>query len=521
MKEHLKKADIFGLAIITAALIAYSVRSIWNVYQTAAVIAGGVLVLLSIAAKFQDIQRGLGRRSARFGVNSATSIALLIAVLAMVNYLGAQHQKRVDLTSQQVYSLTEQSLNVAQQVNQDLHIKAFYPGGDYVPTRDLLRLYSDRNKKITFEFIDPDKQPQVAQQYRVTAYGDFNNPMTGQSFRYGTLVLEMGDKTQRIEKQSEAVREEDVTNALMKIVKGERKTLYFIQGHGEHNLDSTERNGFNSTRMALETENYIVKPLNLASEGKVPDDAAVVGMIGPATEPFPNELELLDGYLKKGGSVLIMLDPAPSASVSDFLKKWSVDVGDNFIVDATGVGRLFGAGPTVPLVTNYGSHKITERFNVMTFFPLVRSVSPVVPPVDGLNVETLISSADRSWGETDMKSAEATLDESKDLKGPVPLAVVVTKDLGENKKSRLIVFGDSDFPTNGFFNLQGNGNLFMNTVTWLAQDEGFISIRPKNPDDRRLTMTEAQGRLLSYFSILLLPMGILIAGVSVWIKRRK
>ena len=186
--------------------------------------------------------------------------------------------------------------------------------------------------------------------------------------------------------------------------------------------------------------------------------------------------------------------------------------------------RLF-QGPTLcvePIVDTYNtSHPVTRDFKERTLFPLVRSVAPLMPPVNGVNAEQLVASNERSWGETNMKSTQAEFDPKTDLKGPVSLAVAATKDLGENKKSRLVVYGDSDFPSNGFFGLQGNGNLFLNTVSWLAQDESFISIRPKNPEDRRLTMTEAQGRLASYVMLLLLPAGILITGVSVWMKRRK
>lgn len=521
MKEHLKKADVLGLTLVAASLISYSVRSIWSMYQTIAVVLGAILVVASVAVKFQDIRRGLGRRSSRFGINSATSVGLLIGILALVNYLGAQHVKRVDMTTEKIYSLSDQSVSVAQQIKNDLRIKAFYPGGDYAPARDLLNLFKGKNPKIQYEFVDPDKQPQVAQQHNVTAYGDFQNPMSGESFRYGTLILEMAGKTERIEKQSEPLREEDVTNALMKIVKGEKKTIYFTEGHGEKKIEDTDRTGYNTARAALEKESYVIKKVNLVSEGKVPADASVLIMAGPASEPFPNEMDLIDAYLNGGGSALIMLDPAPNASITDFMKKWSINVGNNFVLDASGVGRLFGAGPQIPLVTNYGNHKITERFNVMTFFPLARSVAPASPAAEGVTTEQLLSSSERSWGETDMKSTEASMDEKVDLKGPVSLAVVATKDQGENKKSRLVVYGDSDFAANGFFGLQGNGNLFLNTVTWLAQDESFISIRPKSPDDRRLTMTEAQGRMVSYVSVLLLPLSILLAGVSVWMKRRK
>jgi ABC-type uncharacterized transport system involved in gliding motility auxiliary subunit len=521
MKEHLKKADILGLALIASAVIRYNIQNVWGIYEWIALAAGAALVIASVVVKSGEIRTNLGRRSARFGINSAVSVLLLVGILAFVNYLGAQHVKRVDMTTEKIYSLSDQSVSVAQQVKQDLKIKAFYPGGDYAPAKDLLELFKAKNNKISYEFIDPDKQPQVAQQYQVTQYGDFQNPMTGETFRYGTLILEMSGKTQRIEKQSEPVREEDLTNALMKIVKGEKKTIYFVQGHGERSIEDTEKTGYSMAKAGLEKENYVLKTINLVQENKIPDDASVLVMLGPTSEPFPNEVDLIDGFLNKGGSAAIFLDPPPAASLKDFMTKWSIDAGNNFVVDASGVGRLFGAGPSIPLVTNYGRHKITERFNVMTFFPLVRSVSPAKAPVSGITVEELLKSNERSWAESDMKSNQASFDEKTDIKGPVSLAVVATKDLGENKKTRMAVFGDSDFASNQGFGLQGNGNLFLNTISWLAQDESFISIRPKNPEDRRLTMTEAQGRLVSYVMLLFLPVGVLVAGVSVWMKRRK
>src|SRR4051812_4658652 len=122
MKEQLKKADLLGLAIIAAAVISYSVRSVWSVYQTVAVVIGGLLVVASLVLKAEEIRTTLGRRSARFGINSATSVLLLIGILAFVNYLGAQHVKRVDTTTEKIYSLSDQSVSVAQQVKQDLKI---------------------------------------------------------------------------------------------------------------------------------------------------------------------------------------------------------------------------------------------------------------------------------------------------------------------------------------------------------------------------------------------------------------
>ena len=521
MKNILKKLDTFGWAIAGAAVLAYIIRGSWTTYQAIAVGTGIALVVVASALKFDQIRGRLRRRSARFGINSMVSVLLFTGVLGFANYLGVRHQKRVDLTAEQIYSLSEQSLNVAAQVEEDVRVKAFYPGGDYAPARDLLDLYRLRNGRISFEFVDPDRDPQIAQQYEVSAYGDFQNPMTGEAFRYGTVVLEMGDRSERIEKQSEPLREEDITNALTKLVKGEAKTIVFIEGHGEKRIDETDRSGLDIARNALEKENYTVRTLNLVQEGAVPEDASLLVVAGPSSEPFAEELDMIGEYLDGGGSVLILLDPPPTPGLEDFLKQWSIEVGGNFIVDASGVGRLFGAGPTIPMVASYTNHRITERFNVMTFFPLARSVSPAADAAEGIVVDKLLETNEQSWGETTLDAAEVSFDEGTDMEGPVSLAVVATKDLGEDRKTRLVVYGDSDFASNGYFESQGNGNLFLNTVSWLAEDESFIAIRPKQPEDRRLTLTDAEGRLSLYVSIVLLPLSILVAGTFVWVKRRK
>src|SRR6185436_4463292 len=181
---------------------------------------------------------------------------------------------------------------------------------------------------------------------------------------------------------------------------------------------------------------------------------------------------------------------------------------------------LLGMGPAAPLVASYGAHPITEHMRVMTFFPLARSVTPEATLPEGVTADKLLNTNERSWGEVDTKGGEAEFNEGKDLKGPVTLAVAVTKTAGE-KKARLVVYGDSDFASNQYVGTAGNGNLFSNTVNWLARDESFISIKPKSPEDRRIELTEAQGRLVTIVMIWMLPLGILIAGVSVFVKRRR
>ncbi len=182
----------------------------------------------------------------------------------------------------------------------------------------------------------------------------------------------MGDKTERVEKQSEPLREEDITNTLMKIEKGEKKTIYFTQGHGEKKMDDTDRTGYSQAAADLAKENYTVKGINLVTENKIPEDTSVIVVAGPTAELFPNEIEMLNDYLKGGGSELIMLDPK-GATMKDLMAQWGIDVGNNIVVDPSGIGRLLGMGPAAPVaVGNYGTHPITEHMRVMTFFPLAQ-----------------------------------------------------------------------------------------------------------------------------------------------------
>jgi ABC-type uncharacterized transport system involved in gliding motility auxiliary subunit len=521
MKEQLKKADIFGLVFIASALISYWRSKTWTNYQWGFVIAGAILIVIALVLKQQEIRAGMGRRSTKFGINSGISVLLFLGVLGLVNYLGERHQKRFDLTTERLHSLGEESVKVAAQVNENLRVKAFYPNADEPTVRELLQLYSHQNNKISVEFVDPDKDPQAAKQYQVEVYGMMRNPLTREQRAFGTVIFDMGNgKIERIEKQ-DTPTEEDVTNSLMKLVKGEKKTVYFVEGHGEKSINSTEREGYQVANGALGKDGYNVKTLSLVREEKVPADASAIVIAGPVTEPFPQEMDKVDAYLNSGGSVLLMLDPPPAAALKDFTEKWSVVVGNNRVIDATGMGQLLGRGPDTPLVMGYTDHKIVERFNVMTFFPLARSVAPAKTPAQGLSVQPLIETAERSWGESDLKSNEVGFDEKVDVKGPVPIATVVTKDIEGGKKARLIVFGDSDFPINANFSNQGNGNLFLNTVKWLAGDESFIAIKTKSPADRPLTMTETGGRTVGLLVVFVLPIAVLVAGVLVWVRRRK
>jgi ABC-type uncharacterized transport system involved in gliding motility auxiliary subunit len=293
--------------------------------------------------------------------------------------------------------------------------------------------------------------------------------------------------------------------------------------------------------MALEGDNYDVAKLVLAQEKDVPADASVVVIAGPKTDLLQTEADALERFLKKGGHVFVMVDPAtddkaPATPVLDaFLKDWDFQADKDVVVDASGMGQLIGTDASVPVVATYPSHPITDRFNVITAFPLARSITPILPASNGRAAVPLIQTSARSWGETDMtqlKSGRVELNADKgDKPGPVTIGAVVATNATDVPKdaakadqrppeSRFVTIGDSDFAANYAIRIQGNQDLFLNTVNWLAQQENLISIRPKAPSDSRLTMTQQQATAVLFMSLLVVPALVFGTGVYTWWRKR-
>jgi ABC-type uncharacterized transport system involved in gliding motility auxiliary subunit len=295
----------------------------------------------------------------------------------------------------------------------------------------------------------------------------------------------------------------------------------------------------------LTSDNFAVEKLVLAQQAAVPDDASVVIVAGPTTDFYPNEVESLRKYLRKGGKALFMLDPPDKAdsaalpNLTTLVKEYGVDVGDNVIVDVSGIGQLLGTDASVPVAANYPQHPITENFNLLTAYAFARAVTPAAGNTQGPTAMTFIETSPRSWAETDVKTLTTTgrveMEEAQgDKPGPVSVGAAVsitapdapaptagTAGTDERKpETRVAVIGDSDFPSNAWLGIRGNRDLFLNTVNWLAQQENLIAVRPRQADDRRITLTADQQRRIVWLSLLFIPGAVLGAGVYTWWRRR-
>ena len=521
-----------ALAIMALGRTSLNLSAQWDQYRYYLAWAGLVCVLIYMASQWREIADMFERRQARYGTLAATSVLVVLGILVAVNYIGKQQNKRWDLTENKQFSLSPQSRDVVAKLDAPVEILGFLPPADQMATvntfRDLLQEYAGLSNQIKLELIDPDRNPTVAAQNEVRSYGE--------------IVIRHKGRTERVT----SAQEQDITNALIKVVSGQARTVYFTQGHGEKDPASSEVGGYMAASESLKRENYTVEKLVLAQQGAVPDNATMVVVAGPRIDFLPGEVETLEKYLAKAGKLLLELDaPGPDESplpnLAGLAKKWGIDVGNNLVIDTTGMGQLFGGSAETPVAANYPPHVITSRLNnVMTAFRVARSVTPVSGGNEGHTAQTIVETSARSWAEADLKSVytgkQPSQDEGAgDKTGPISIAAAVSAPVTEEKEkpaapegegaapkpeTRVVVYGDSDFASNLLFTAGANRDLFMNTVGWLSQQENLISIRPKEPSDRRLTMTAAQQSNITWISLLIVPLAIFGTGVYSWWRRR-
>ena len=526
MNRILSLIGWLGTAMVFVAVairFGYPAKEQWAYYLAW---GGLVCVLAYTLGQWREIAKVFARRQARYGTLMGVSILVVLGILVAINYIGSKQNKRWDLTANKQFSLSDQSRNVVAKLDSPMQVQVFAQEPQFPRYQERMKEYEYASSKISTEYIDPEKKPSVAKQNNID--------------RMPTIVFNYKGRSERVN----ADGEQDLTNAIIKVVSGQQRKVYFTQGHGERDTTSSERDGYNTIASALGRENYGVEKLTIAQQGSVPDDASVLVVAGPRTDFFAPEVEALKKYLDKQGKVLLELDPPdkldspPLTNLIALAHDWGIQVGNNIVVDVSGMGRLIGTDASVPVVAPpYPSHAIAQRLSLLTAFPLAREASPVSGGVNGHVAQSFIETGPRSWAETDLKSLMTTgavsLDESKgDKKGPIPLGSAVSAAAtpatppkpGEpdapKPETRVAVIGDSDFAANGTLGVPGNRDLFMNTIGWLSQQDNLISIRPKDADDRRITLTATQESNIFWLSLLIIPGCIFGAGVMTWFKRR-
>jgi len=500
----------------------------WNQYATYAAWAGLASVLIYMAGQWRDVADFYKGRGAQYGTMSIVSILVFLGILVAVNYLGTRQNKRWDFTANQVYSLSDQTIKILKDLKEPVKVTVFERNDRQDIHKDRLESFQYQTTKLSSEFIDPDKEPTRAGAAKVETLP--------------TILLEYQGRTERVTSSTE----QDLTNALIKVVTGKTRKVYFTQGHGEKDTASSDRGGFSSAVEAMKQDNLAVEQLVLIQQKTVPDDATIVAIAGPTTDFFPPEIEALNAYVAKGGKVMVMLDPllkGPAQPLlTQFLADWGIRAGTDVVLDASGMGQMLGTDASVPVAAQYPGHPITEGFRVITAYPMARSMTPIEGGSNSHTAQPLVNTSPQSWSEADLASlstgkAQVEFNGDKgDKQGPITLAAAVSAvatvlppagnaspgspDSQRQPESRVVAVGDSDFATNMAIGISGNRDFFMNSLNWLSQQENLIAVRPRQPEDRRLTLTADQQNRIMILVLFIIPGLVFASGVYTWWTRR-
>lgn len=450
-------------------------------------------------------------RQTKYAAYAFTYILIVIAAVVVANILADRYNKSYDSTSNKRYSLSDQTAKIVKDLKQNAVITYFNRSTRFREGKDLLDQYANLSSKLQVKYVDPDKDPELAREYGIRSFG--------------TAVVQIGPKRE----EAKSMTEEGVTGAFIRDLKSTSRTVCFAAGSGEHQLDDSNREGMSKFKEVLAKDSYETKSVDLLTKAEVPGDCTTLVIAGPTKTYEQPEVDAIKKYVESGGRALFMLDPplklgheeiADNDGLTNLLQGWGVTLNKDLILDLNPLGQIAGVGPQVALVTSYASQPIVDQLRgTATGFPLSRSLE--IKNTDKTSVQKLFDSSSTSLATSNLSSPSIDTNDPKNKKGPLTLAAAGTYNTGkENSQGRFVVVGSSTWASNRFISALGNDDLASNTVNWLSSDEDLISIRPKAPEDRRITMTSRQLSWVRAMSQFALPFVVVIVGVGVWWKRR-
>jgi gliding motility-associatede transport system auxiliary component len=452
----------------------------------------------------------LKARQTKYAAYAAVYIAVVLAIVTVTNILANRYDKSFDATSNKRYSLAEQTAKIVRGLRQDATITYFNRSTAFREGKDLLDQYEGLSRKIHVKYVDPDKDPMTARAAGIRTYP--------------TAVVQIGDRKE----EAKSFTEEGITGAFIRDMKNTTRTVCFVAGSGEHRIDDSDRHGYSRLKELLGKDEYAAKSISLLEKAEVPAECTAVVVAGPSADYVQPEVDAIKKYVENGGRALFLLDPplkvgreiADNKLLTDLLQSWGVTVDKDLILDLSAIGQLLGVGPQVALVHDYASHVIVDQMKgISTGFPYSRSMD--LKSTDKTSVEKLFSSSDTSLATSKLDKQKVDPNDPKNKKGPLTIAAAGTyKTEKQGAQGRFVVIGSSEWAANGFLAFNGNRDLALNTMNWLASDEDLISIRPKEREDRRITMTRAQMNWVRITSQFLFPLLMVVAGVTVWWRRR-
>jgi len=506
-----------------------------------------------MAGKSDTRARRAGEQRTFERITSSASTLLLVAIVAMLNYLAFRHYKRFDWTAQGIYTLSAKSKSVLRDLGTDVDVYLFLSRGEsaFLSTDELLKRYAAASQHIHLHYVDPDREASqfklLAQRFGVAA-GVLEN---GEARADVAAVVVLGDKNWHIDRDDlvaselgapgadgggEEVQlkgEQALTGAIVQVTSGRTTKLCVTQGHGEWSVEDGAERSLGGLKRGLHHDNLEWQALDTLGQTRVPEGCDAVLVIGPLRTFSEPEAQLLFDYLRSGGNLLLSLDPVierdqvASSGFEAPLRALGIRV-DPVLVLELNKERLLTRNVAEFVVTEFGDHVTTRalQHNARAFLTLARGITPIGESGD---VEILLRTSEQGFGKSNIADVAPDTEPTRgpgDLEGPVSLGVGTqlkeTSDKSRARGGRLIVVGDSDFLNDGLLQAPelANFHLASSFVGWVSQRPALIEIPPKKIKSGNIVFSQEDLWALFFRVAVLIPAAALLLGVAVWLNRR-
>jgi len=478
-----------------------------------------LLVLFAAGLRVRVYGAGWRRWTLRAGIVVAALAATLAANVAVY-----RHDAHLDLTRERVFTPSREAGDVVRALQEPVQVVYFYQKDNAAgrATVTMLELLARLNPKLSVETVDVDRNPARAGAFGVRLYN--------------TAVILAG--AQRL--QVVATDDREVALGILRAVRKHQPVVCFVTGHGEYDIDNfefhthfegsqshshggegqavvqMEQHGLGRLRRAVEKLGLETRKVELRPGRSLPEDCAALVDANPRTAHAPPEADLLRAYLERGGSYMLLVEPdfAIEPGLARVLGEAGARIGEGIVVDPD---DHYFTDEQMIAVTRYANHPVT-RGQALSIYPGVRPVEPVSR--EGVAAVALFQSGPGSYLVRDR--ARYREDAASARRGPFPLAVAVEGRLSSAARPyRLMVVGDADFASNSFFPYLANADIVLAGISWLLREDRLPTLKPPVEVLPQVALTNAQVRWIFILTVILLPGAIALAGVGVWLWRRR
>jgi len=448
------------------------------------------------------------RARLQFRIQSGVFLLLFVALMVAIAWLTNRYPMTIDMSANQRNSLSQESQRLIESIEFPLEVTLFVsPINESKPLLEaLFERYQQHQPNISFESLNPDLYPDLLRRH------DIRYP--------GEVLLEYQGRSEKVSQ----VTETTVTSAIQRLMRQGERWLVFLEGHGERHPYREANYDFSLLATELASKGYTIESLNLTQASSVPDNTDVLILASPKVPLLPGEVKILRTYIEQGGNLLWLADPEQASDGLYLLEEqFGISFLPGIIVDPN--SQLMGLNRVdFALVTEYPRHPITQNLSSLSLFPQAQALE--FNGDESWQLQVFLQSDERSWNETgELRGEIFKGDDDDESSGPLNIGLTLMRSLqsdnGEPSEQRTAIIGDADFVSNRYLGNGSNLEIGLNLVNWLSHDDNLIAINPRPAPDTRLELSQPAQLAIALVFLLVLPLGLLVSGLRIWLKRRK